>query len=397
MSRAARLGAFIVATLAILAGGIFIIGSKQYLFNSTYQLKAQFDNVVGLDDGADVRLGGVHRGTVHNIVLPHKPGEKVTVIMDLARATHEIVKQDSVATIETEGLLGNQYMAITFGSAGAADVRDGETIASQPPLEMTDLLKKTSGILDSSQQAVQNATQATANLDSISAKIDRGQGTAGALVNDKQLYDNLEQTSSAMRDTMVQAKAGVTDFQENMEAMKHNFFLRGYFKSRGYEDSNELAKNEIERLPQGTPIKQFTYPAKQLFDKQDTAKLKNQKSLKDSGEFLASKQFGVAVVAVSAGMAGDTQKDLELTEARAMVVREYLVENFGFDDSQLKTLGIGKQTNANADAGWGTVQILVYPAGTEIPPAKQMPASAPSKPNSDQAVQSSASAKSKSQ
>jgi OmpA family len=105
----------------------------------------------------------------------------------------------------------------------------------------------------------------------------------------------------------------------------------------------------------------------------------------------------VAVVAVSAGMAGDTQKDLELTEARAMVVREYLVENFGFDDSQLKTLGIGKQTNANADSGWGTVQILIYPAGTEIPPSKQMPASAPSKPNSDQAVQSSASAKSKSQ
>jgi len=397
MSRAARLGAFIVATLAILAGGIFIIGSKQYIFNSTYQLKAQFDNVVGLDDGADVRLGGVHRGTVHSIVLPHKPGEKVTVVMDLAKATHEIIKQDSVATIETEGLLGNQYMAITFGSAAAADVRDGDTIASQPPLEMTDLLKKTSGILDSSQQAVQNATRATANLDSISAKIDRGQGTAGALVNDKQLYDNLEQTSSAMRDTMVQAKAGVTDFQENMEAMKHNFFLRGYFKSRGYEDSNELAKNEIERLPQGTPVKEFTYPAKQLFDKQDTAKLKNQKSLKDSGEFLANNQFGVAVVAVSAGMAGDTQKDLELTEARAMVVREYLVENFGFDDSQLKTLGIGKQTNANADSGWGTVQILIYPAGTEIPPSKQMPASAPSKPNSDQAVQSSASAKSKSQ
>jgi phospholipid/cholesterol/gamma-HCH transport system substrate-binding protein len=397
MSRAARLGAFIIATLAILAVGIFIIGSKQYLFNSTYQLKAQFDNVVGLDDGADVRLGGVHRGTVHNIVLPHKPGEKVTVVMDLAKATHEIIKQDSVATIETEGLLGNQYMAISFGSPGTADVRDGDMIASQPPLEMTDLLKKTSGILDSSQQAVQNATRATANLDSISAKIDRGQGTAGALVNNKQLYDNLEQTSGAMRDTMVQAKAGVTDFQENMEAMKHNFFLRGYFKSRGYEDSNDLAKNEIERLPQGTPIKEFTYPAKQLFDKQDTAKLKNQKSLKDSGEFLANNQFGFAVVVASAGMAGDSQKDLELTEARAMVVREYLVENFGFDDSQLKTLGMGKQTSGNPDSGWGTVQVLIYPPGTEIPPVKQMPTAAPAKENSDQPVQSSASAKSKSQ
>ena len=49
------------------------------------------------------------------------------------------------------------------------------------------------------------------------------------------------------------------------------------------------------------------------------------------------------MVVVSAGMEGDTQKDLVLTEARAMVVREYLVENFGFDDSQLKTLGMGKQ------------------------------------------------------
>jgi phospholipid/cholesterol/gamma-HCH transport system substrate-binding protein len=389
MSRAARLGAFIVVTLTILVVGVFIIGSKQYLFSSTYQLKAQFDNVAGLDAGGDVRVGGVHSGTVRNILLPHGPGEKVTVIMDLDKSTHEIIKQDSVATIETEGLLGNQYLAISFGSAGKAEVRDGDIIASQPPLEMADLLQKTSGILDSSQQAIQNATQATANLNSISAKIDRGQGTAGALVNDKQLYNNLEQTSSAMRDTMVQAQAGVTDFQENMEALKHNFFVRGYFKNRGYEDSNELAKNEIEHLPQGTPVKAFAYPAKQLFDKHDSAKLKNQKSLNDGGEFLANNQFGFAVVVASAGMEGDAQKDLLLTEARAAVVREYLVENFGFDDSQLKTLGLGKQTEANSDAGWGTVQIFIYPLGTEIPPAKQTPAGIASKTTSNQPAQAS--------
>ncbi len=389
MSRAARLGAFIVATLAILVLGVFIIGGKQYLFSSTYQLKAQFDNVVGLDAGGDVRVGGVHSGTVRNILLPHKPGEKVTVIMDLGRSTHEIIKRDSVATIETEGLLGNQFLAISFGSAGSGDVRDGDIISSQPPLEMADLFQKTSDILDSSQQAIQNATRATANLDSISAKIDRGQGTAGALVNDKALYTNLEQTTGAMRDTMVQAQAGVTDFQENMEAMKHNFFLRGYFKSRGYEDSAELAKNEIERLPQGTPTKQFTYSAKQLFDKQDSAKLKNQKSLTAGGEFLANNQFGFAVVVVSAGMEGDTQKDLVLTEARAMVVREYLVERFGFDDSQLRTLGMGKQADTNSDAGWGTVQIFIYPAGTEIPPNKQTQSSAPPETSSAESLHTS--------
>src|SRR5579863_5399510 len=171
-----------------------------------------------------------------------------------------------------------------------------------------------------------------------------------------------------------------------MEAMKHNFLMRGYFKSRGYEDSAELAKNEIEKLPEGAPTKEFTYSAKQLFDKQDSAKLKNQKSLNAGGEFLANNQFAFAVVVVSAGMEGDTQKDLVLTQARAMVVRQYLVENFGFDDSQLKTLGMGKQGNENSDPGWGTVQIFIYPAGTDIPPNKQTQAGVASKTTSDQPV-----------
>jgi phospholipid/cholesterol/gamma-HCH transport system substrate-binding protein len=371
MSRAARLGAFIVATLAILVGGIFVIGGKQYLFSSTYQLRAQFDNVQGLDAGADVRLGGVHSGTVRNIVLPHKPGERVTVVMDLGKSTHAIIKQDSVVTIETEGLLGNQFLAISFGSETSANVRDGELLSSRPPLELSDLLAKTSSILDSSQEAIQSATRATANLQSISAKIDRGQGTAGALVNDKQLYTNLELITGTMHDTMIQAQAGATAFQENMQALKHNFFVRGYFKSRGYENSDELAKDEIERLPQITPTKEFTYSAKQLFDKQDSAKLKNQKSLNVCGEFLANNQFGFAVVVSSTGMQGDTQKDVVLTEARAMVVRDYLVENFGFEDNQLKTLGLGKQTDSNSDTGWGNLRILVYPAGSEIPPGKE--------------------------
>ena len=93
MSRTARLGAFIVVTLAILVAGVFIIGSKQYLFSSTYQVKAQFSNVAGLDVGADVRVGGVHSGVVHSIELPHRPGDQVTVVMDLSRSTHEIIKQ----------------------------------------------------------------------------------------------------------------------------------------------------------------------------------------------------------------------------------------------------------------------------------------------------------------
>jgi phospholipid/cholesterol/gamma-HCH transport system substrate-binding protein len=392
MTRVARLGAFIVATLAVLAAGVFIIGSKEYLFSSTYQLKTQFDNVAGLAVGADVQVGGVHSGNVHSILLPHKPGDKIIVVMDLDRSTKEIIKSDSVASIETEGMLGNQYVAISFGSAGQAEVKDGGTIGSVPPLELGELLAKTSAILDSSQQAILNTTLATAHLNSVSAKIDSGQGTVGALVNDKQVYENLEQTTASLQATMVLAQAGVTDFQENMEALKHNFLLSGYFKKRGYEDSASLAANKIAELPRSTPEKTFTYSAKQIFDDRDSAKMKDEKTLKDAGDFLAQAPFGVAVVVVSTGMDGDTQKDLVLSEARAMVIREYLAENFGFDDSQLKTLGQGKQPGANLDADWGSIQILIYPAGTEIPAAAPAPAVSSSTTDVDRPVQVSAAA-----
>ena len=373
MSKVARLGAFIVLTLAILAAGVFVIGSKEYLFRSTYQLKAQFDNVAGLAEGADVQVGGVHSGTVTGIELPNNPEGKVTVAMELAKSTQEIIKRDSVASIETEGVLGNQYVAISFGSAGQAEVQNGDIIQSEPPFLMSALLTKISGIMGSSQQAIDNATLATAHLDSISAKIDSGQGTVGALVNDKQLYNNLEQTTTSLQATMLHAQAGVTDFESDMEALKHNFLLSGYFKKRGYEDSADLGANKIGGLPPGAPAKSFLFTAKQLFDGRDSAKLRDQKSLNAGGEFLAQNQFGFAVVVASTGMEGDAQRNMVLTEARAMVVRDYLVENFGFDDSQLKTLGLGKQAGSNLDADWGSIQILIFPAGTEIPADKPEP------------------------
>jgi phospholipid/cholesterol/gamma-HCH transport system substrate-binding protein len=369
----ARLGAFIVMTLAVLAAGVFIIGSKEYLFSPTYQLRTQFDNVAGLTTGADVEVGGVHSGTVRSITLPRNPRDKVTVVMQLDKSTQDIVKKDSLASIETEGLLGNEYVAVSFGSDGQASVQNGETIDSIPPLQMSALLKEASGILDSSQQAIKNTTLATAHLNSVSAKIDSGQGTVGALVNDKELYNNLQQSTATLHDTMLQAQTGVTDFQENMEALKHNFLLSGYFKKRGYEDEAGLSANRIAGLPQAEPLKTFTYTAKQLFDKRDSAKLKHEKALNEAGKFLADNEFGVAVVVASTSKEGDAQQDQTLTEARAMVIREYLVGNFGFDDSVLKTLGEGKQADPNSDQDWGSIKIMIFPPGTQVLPDQLAP------------------------
>ncbi|HEV8132072.1 MAG TPA: MlaD family protein [Acidobacteriota bacterium] len=337
MSRAVRLGAFIVATLAVLAAGVFIIGNRRYLFSSTYRLKAEFDNAAGLDPGADVRVAGVHRGTVRSIDLPPRPGEKIVVAMDLDASTQDIIKKDSLASVETEGLIGDKYVAVSFGSAEADKVQDGDTIRGQPTLEISSLIKKTSEFLESGQKTMKNVTQATSGV--------------GGMV--------------------AEAKEGATSFNENMEALKHNFFLRGFFKKRGYEDSAELTKYEITRLPRNAPLKNFTFPAKQLFDKPDTAKLKNEKSLKPAGDYLADNKTGLAVVVGYTGMAGDTERNLVLSEARAMVIRNYLAENFQLDDTRLKTLGMGEKSGASSKDDWGAIEIIVYPTGTPMPPAKQ--------------------------
>jgi phospholipid/cholesterol/gamma-HCH transport system substrate-binding protein len=81
-SRAFRLGAFVLATLLILAAGVFWIGSKRLLFASSYTLYADFDNVAGLSNGAEVHVGGFTQGAVKQIDLPHRSDQKIHVIHD---------------------------------------------------------------------------------------------------------------------------------------------------------------------------------------------------------------------------------------------------------------------------------------------------------------------------
>jgi phospholipid/cholesterol/gamma-HCH transport system substrate-binding protein len=359
MSRAFRLGVFIVATLLILAAGILLIGDQRFLFTRTFDLKADFQNVGGLSGGAEVRVGGIHEGTVRTIKLPSRPGEKVTVVMDLAASTRDIIKKDSVAWIKTEGLLGDKYVEVSFGSKEAEKVKDGDTLEGQPPVDMSDMIKKTDQILDTTKDAMQNVDQMAGNLKSVTSRISEGKGTVGALINDKKIYQEADAAAA-------QAQAGATAFQENMEALKHNLLVRGYFKKRGYEDSSELTKHEIPQLPAEPSMKEFDYDAKQIFDRPDTAKLKNPKALNEAGKFLEENKFGWAVVAAYTGMKGDTDQERALTQARAMVVRDYLAENFRLDDTRLKTIGAGKTQQAT-DA---KIRILVYPVGSTASPGQ---------------------------
>ena len=92
MSRSIRLGLFILTTLAIAALCVFLVGSRESKFGSNYLVRSNFENVAGLTEGADVRVGGVRKGIVRSIRLPKKPDGKVVVTMDLSSDTQPIVK-----------------------------------------------------------------------------------------------------------------------------------------------------------------------------------------------------------------------------------------------------------------------------------------------------------------
>lgn len=354
MSTTFRLGAFIVATLLILATGLFLIGNTRSFFKPTYQVKAEFQSVAGLNTGGEVRVGGLHEGTVRRIDLPRRTDEKVTVLMDLSTATRDVVRKDSVASIRSEGLVGDKYVDISFGSPESERLKNGETIESEPPADFAQLITKTSHILDTAQDALESFDATSDSLKSITAKIDQGKGSAGALINDRSVYQ--------------EATAGAAAFRDDMEALKHNFLLRGFFNRRGYEDSEALTEHEIQRLPREEPVKTFVYDARQLFEKPDSAKLKNQATLKESGLFLENAKFGLAVVVAAAQPKGDSDKLRTLTEARTTAVRNYLAENFRLDDTRIKTIGLGKvQPDSAVEAD--KVEILIYPPGLKAPPA----------------------------
>jgi outer membrane protein OmpA-like peptidoglycan-associated protein len=298
MSRAFRLGLFIVPTFLILAAGVFLIGEKRFLFRHTYRLEAGFQNVAGLDNGAGVRVGGIHLGTVKYISLPSGPNGKLTVVMDMADSTKNIVRQDSVASIKTEGLLGDKYVEVSFGSEKAGAIESGDTIRGETPVDFSD--------------------------------------AALAVMN--------------------QSKTAVTAFAEDADALKQNFLLRGFFKQRGYEDPTELRKNRISQLPSQPSSKEFAYDAKDIFDKSDNAKLKNEKEFDEAGKFLEQNKFRLAVIAASVQV-GDTDKDRVLTQARAKVVRDYLVQHFKFDDTRVKIIGLGKSAKPDET---NKLEILIY-------------------------------------
>jgi phospholipid/cholesterol/gamma-HCH transport system substrate-binding protein len=203
--RTLRVGVFVLIGLAAFLGMIYALGARARLFEPRFTISAEFTEVGGLVGGATVRLAGVQIGRVSDVNLPAQPGGKVRVDMTIARQFGDRVRRDSVARIETQGLLGDKIIEISVGSPTAPPVRPNDVIDSRDPFDigrvmnesaqvvksisiLVDSLRETAqalnqaGLIQEATATVQSARRVTDQVGKIVSEVERGKGWAHALI-----------------------------------------------------------------------------------------------------------------------------------------------------------------------------------------------------------------------
>jgi phospholipid/cholesterol/gamma-HCH transport system substrate-binding protein len=222
------LGIFIVVGLGLFVLAIFVIGKQKNLFDPVFTLNARFNNVSGLQVGNTVRYSGINIGTVDNIAIVNDTTVQVTML--IKQDVQKFIKTDSEAAIGSEGLIGDRILTISNGGVDAKSVKNGQLLATNEPVE-------TDAIMQSLEITAGNAALMSEDLSEIVNKINSGNGTLGRLINDEKIANNLDATIGNL-------KTSSKKLDENMEAAKHNFLLKGYFKKK--EKAKEKQQKEAE-------------------------------------------------------------------------------------------------------------------------------------------------------
>jgi len=221
-----RLGLFVAGGLALFVLAIFIIGKQKNLFNPVFKLTTTFYNVSGLQVGNNIRFSGITVGTVDNISIVND--STVRVDMLIRKEVKQFIKSDSEVAIGSEGLIGDRLLVISQGSFDAALAREGEQLESVEPVE-------TDAIMLSLKVTAENAEIVTQELAEIMMKINSGDGTLGRLIQDTTIARNIDQT-------IINLKKSSKGLDENMEAAKHNFLLKGFFNKKARAAEKKAAE-----------------------------------------------------------------------------------------------------------------------------------------------------------
>jgi phospholipid/cholesterol/gamma-HCH transport system substrate-binding protein len=308
-----KLGIFVLAGLLFLVLLLYMIGKNRNLFGATYELKARFDNVQGLVTGSNIRFAGIEAGTVKKINI--LSDSVIEVIMIIQNRMQTIIKKNAIASIGTEGFVGNKVVNIIPSKENAAPAKEGDILITKRSVnteEMLETLYKTNEdvaevaanlkitvqrinnsnviwkLMDDTlipnqiKQSLTNIKSATKRADSfiddlniIIKNAENGKGLIGSILNDTTIFRNLKDAVINIKKVSIETDSlvlnlkstineiskninngkgiiqhllkdstipqniqlsieniqkGTDGFNKNMEALKHNFLFRGYFR-----------------------------------------------------------------------------------------------------------------------------------------------------------------------
>ncbi|MGE4234040.1 MAG: MlaD family protein [Bacteriovoracia bacterium] len=223
-----KVGLFVVLGLLLTMGTVLTLGGGKSLFSRDLTFKARFSQIEGLVAGANVKIAGIRVGQVAKINYDSSDGS-VEVYFSVGTDYKDAIHQDSIVGIATQGVLGDRFLVLSGGTPSAPVMADGAELKSEEPKDFKDYLSGADALLISlkntavnlehilaafnrdnrpevffknmssfsislnkTAQEMSNIKKSIDNLASITAKIDRGQGTIGALINDPSLYDDLK-------------------------------------------------------------------------------------------------------------------------------------------------------------------------------------------------------------
>jgi phospholipid/cholesterol/gamma-HCH transport system substrate-binding protein len=224
---------FVVGVLGLGGFGLYQVAGRRWKVQPTFRVRAEFATISGLEAGHRVRLQGIDAGVVERVVPPSEPGRPVELVLRIDQRLRPLVRTDAVARIVAEGLVGAKAVELTPGRPESPPVADLDRIASERPIEMSDLLTRAAGSLARLDRLAQAAEQGLGEINAITGSIRRGQGSLGKLVRDETVYRDLLALSR-------RGERALTALEENLEALKQTWPLSRYFDRRAYLDRERV-------------------------------------------------------------------------------------------------------------------------------------------------------------
>ncbi len=427
----------IVVTLAFILFGtaLFLVGNQHKAFRRHIDFYTELTNVEGIGKGAKVRVDGMDGGQVQDLIIPLSPGQKFRLKMTIDERLLGLVREDSIVSVETEGLVGDRFLLIRNGTERSPIARPGFTLAGKEPFEIGKMLEQANGLLTQVSSTVSDVqgkldgtlnalTGTVKNANGLVSDVRSGRGTAGVLLEDpetaaqvKNIVATAQQATadfnatagrldgimqdvqqrqlvSEVDDTLRNAKSATANLDEaakqvnttlqsafakdqygqdaganlqqsltnvneatgnladDTEALKHEFFFKGFFKKRGYDNLDHLP---LEPYRSGTLLRKVAQSrewieASQLFqqnsDGTETLSLAGQAQLNEAASRIqALYDSPLLVEGYADGTAGQA---MVRSRERAKLVRTYLEVRFQVIPKNTGILGLSQRPPVNA-------------------------------------------------